>query len=62
MAESVGSSGVVSSGESPSAATVLTIELPTVDATRDLGRALGGLLRAGDLLVLTGDLGAGRRR
>ena len=37
-----------------------TIGLPTADATRGLGRSLGALLRAGDLLVLTGDLGAGK--
>ena len=40
--------------------TVLETELPTAEATRALGTALGGLLRAGDLLVLTGDLGAGK--
>ncbi|QIK68344.1 tRNA (adenosine(37)-N6)-threonylcarbamoyltransferase complex ATPase subunit type 1 TsaE [Nocardioides sp. HDW12B] len=30
------------------------------DATRELGRRLAGGLRAGDLLILTGDLGAGK--
>lgn len=30
------------------------------DATRELGRRLGAALRAGDLLILTGDLGAGK--
>lgn len=40
--------------------TVLTRELPTAEDTQDLGRALGRSLRAGDLLVLTGDLGAGK--
>ena len=34
--------------------------LPTVDDTRAFGRALGSLLRAGDLVVLTGGLGAGK--
>jgi tRNA threonylcarbamoyladenosine biosynthesis protein TsaE len=34
--------------------------LPGVDDTRALGRVLGGLLRAGDLVVLTGGLGAGK--
>jgi tRNA threonylcarbamoyladenosine biosynthesis protein TsaE len=34
--------------------------LPTVDDTHAWGARLGALLRAGDLLVLTGDLGAGK--
>ncbi|ANS78677.1 TsaE protein, required for threonylcarbamoyladenosine t(6)A37 formation in tRNA [Serinicoccus hydrothermalis] len=34
--------------------------LPTAQDTRDLGRELGAVLRAGDLVVLTGDLGAGK--
>ncbi|WP_323373450.1 tRNA (adenosine(37)-N6)-threonylcarbamoyltransferase complex ATPase subunit type 1 TsaE [Plantactinospora alkalitolerans] len=40
--------------------TDLVRELPTVADTRDFGRRLGGLLRPGDLLVLTGPLGAGK--
>jgi tRNA threonylcarbamoyladenosine biosynthesis protein TsaE len=32
----------------------------TTDVTQDFGRRLGALLRAGDVLVLTGDLGAGK--
>jgi tRNA threonylcarbamoyladenosine biosynthesis protein TsaE len=34
--------------------------LSTVDDTREFGRRLGRLLRAGDLVVLTGPLGAGK--
>nr|WP_208393125.1 tRNA (adenosine(37)-N6)-threonylcarbamoyltransferase complex ATPase subunit type 1 TsaE [Frigoribacterium faeni] len=34
--------------------------MPDTEATEALGRQLGGLLRAGDLLVLTGPLGAGK--
>jgi len=36
------------------------LQLPHPDDTRAAGRALGALLRAGDLVVLTGDLGAGK--
>ncbi|MDM8085676.1 tRNA (adenosine(37)-N6)-threonylcarbamoyltransferase complex ATPase subunit type 1 TsaE [Cellulomonas cellasea] len=36
------------------------LELPDAEATRAFGHALARLLRAGDLVVLTGDLGAGK--
>lgn len=36
------------------------ITLPTVEQTRAFGRRLGRVLRAGDLVVLTGPLGAGK--
>lgn len=32
----------------------------TIEETQAFGRSLGALLRAGDLIVLTGDLGAGK--
>ena len=38
----------------------MTRLLSTVDDTRDFGRALATVLRAGDLVVLTGPLGAGK--
>ncbi|MBP6995574.1 MAG: tRNA (adenosine(37)-N6)-threonylcarbamoyltransferase complex ATPase subunit type 1 TsaE [Phycicoccus sp.] len=37
-----------------------THQLATVRATHDFGRSLAGRLRAADLVVLTGDLGAGK--
>lgn len=37
-----------------------TVLLPTAAATRTLGMRLGRLLRPGDLLLLAGDLGAGK--
>ncbi len=40
--------------------TARRLALPTVDDTRALGAALGRVLRAGDLVVLTGTLGAGK--
>ena len=40
--------------------TTETIEVPTAGAMQDLGRRLAAQLRAGDLLVLSGPLGAGK--
>jgi tRNA threonylcarbamoyladenosine biosynthesis protein TsaE len=37
-----------------------SVDVPDADAMRALGRRLGGLLRAGDLVVLAGSLGAGK--
>jgi tRNA threonylcarbamoyladenosine biosynthesis protein TsaE len=39
---------------------VVTVELSTVDDTWEFGRSIAGVLRAGDVLVLTGPLGAGK--
>src|SRR5690349_15929637 len=39
---------------------MLEVPLPTRRATQRLGAALGGVLRAGDFVVLEGDLGAGK--
>ncbi|WP_174536950.1 tRNA (adenosine(37)-N6)-threonylcarbamoyltransferase complex ATPase subunit type 1 TsaE [Micromonospora chalcea] len=36
------------------------MELKTVDDTHEFGRRLAGVLRAGDLLLLSGPLGAGK--
>ena len=38
----------------------VTLDLPTRRSTRRLGRALGGLLEAGDVVWLEGELGAGK--
>ena len=37
-----------------------TLQLPTAEHTHAFGRRLGALLRAGDVLVLAGALGAGK--
>lgn len=39
---------------------MITLTVPTAADMRELGLRLAGLLRAGDLLVLTGCLGAGK--
>jgi tRNA threonylcarbamoyladenosine biosynthesis protein TsaE len=36
------------------------VKLATVEDTREFGRRLAGILRAGDLVLLTGPLGAGK--
>lgn len=38
----------------------VVVEAPDADAMRALGRRVAGLLRAGDLLIVTGELGAGK--
>jgi tRNA threonylcarbamoyladenosine biosynthesis protein TsaE len=38
----------------------VTVELTTAEDTRAFGRLLAGLLRAGDLVILNGPLGAGK--
>lgn len=37
-----------------------SLEVPTADAMRDLGAALGRACVGGDVLILSGDLGAGK--
>jgi tRNA threonylcarbamoyladenosine biosynthesis protein TsaE len=47
-------------GSGGPAASGTPISLPTAEDTRALGARLAGLLRAGDLVVLSGPLGAGK--
>jgi tRNA threonylcarbamoyladenosine biosynthesis protein TsaE len=50
----------VPGGPAPGAPGPVQLVLPDAGSTRAFGRALAGVLRAGDLVVLTGDLGAGK--
>jgi tRNA threonylcarbamoyladenosine biosynthesis protein TsaE len=40
--------------------TGITTAAPTADQTRTIGRSIGTLLRAGDVVVVAGELGAGK--
>ena len=50
----------MSEAQAPREAEPVVVRTADAEATQAFGERLGGLLRAGDLLVLTGGLGAGK--